>query len=332
MGFFKKKKKQEKKQEIKKEEVVENNAVNSNQNQNQNQNKAKEQQAKTDDEIRLATNTIKVRVYKTGVGDINMADRFFATLRRTSANNIEAVSEDKNFREDLDFTRDSVYKLLNIQLGLEKETHEKKIEILKGRVRKQRELVKTIVSDVDKNKKYNEPDQRVLLTDLEILLEHTRRIRGFGTYYKTESGVKTYEFIVKDGVLVPYWQGISTNSAHPDLTVKKKIYVTEKQVFNAENNLKDKIWNWATVVAVIAIVVLLLGNGYWMFKNYKTAQEINMDLNSGAKMCADTCNQAVSKCALIKMGVNAQTTEKDIKNKNDNNIIVDPTGIIPGVN
>lgn len=284
--------------------------------------------------------TILVRIYrKVGVDMYAQAAEFKAEEKPDANTNVLAINEDKNFKESMDFSKDRVYEMLSNNLKIIGLEYTKQEKILADKIKeKEDELRNFYDNDEEVRKQVNSfknfQDEDLELRQLRVLRD-SLKYQKLGSYVRLgANGIRVYEFESRDGVLYPFvFGGTKSPRAHPDLTVKKKIFNQENTIFNQQMGLNlNKTLTWIAVIMIAIACVWSLGNGFWTYKNWLHSDDMELRLNGAAI----TCNNAMSKLvdsfgnsiedySSIKQDIETlKKKESDNNNNKDTEINIDP--------
>jgi hypothetical protein len=277
MGLFKKKDKQEKQ------------TSQSNQSEN-NKDKTNNNKDKQENQIN-PTNKLRIKIYRYMGEDlaVQVGKPILAEEKRDENNNLLALNEKAFIKEDLNFSIDRIYEIMNFSLNLQNKSKKEKAAILKKAINKQETFLNSFENDIELNAKYNYRDEELKLKQLKIFYDSLRKEKR-GNYLRIgEDGVREFEFVVIDGILYPYFFGSKKFRVYPDLLVKKKIFNHENTVFKNETAaLFQSTLNWMIVVLYVFGVLLIavnLGVGYWV---YQKNANIDEEINKGSVTCLNT--------------------------------------------
>jgi len=283
-------------------------------------------------------NKIQIKVYRqVSQGLLGLAAVIDAEERKDNNDNLFAINEENNFKEDLDFTIDRVYQTMNIELGLMGMTNKMdKLQKIAKEIGKQTAIVKKILADVKENENYNLSDEEAKLKQLRILADNIKRKDEKGAYCKLENGIRVYSFTVIDGILYPEFHGTTSHRSHPDLTVKKRIFNHEKKIFADENGgPTTKLIMLGIILCGIGALMVIIG-GILNYIYLSESNEMNERINAAPLSCSNTlatCTQAYEELSRQCLtGEAIIETTNNINNEKPNNVIVDPTKLIPGIN
>lgn len=331
MGLFGKKKEKENKSELVQEPTP---VVN-----NQDKKTDKKSDKKNPEEINL-TNKIKVIIYRELSAGLfgQVGKPFIVEEKKDANNNLIAINEEQNFKEDFNFSRDNIFDSIELALGISGANKKTKLVKLNEMIKNQKELLENIEKDVTKNSKYNYPDEELKLDKLKLLKESLRKER-VGNYMRLgEGGIRQVELVSVDGILFPYFFGAVNMRAYVDLTTKKKIFNQENTIFRNEvGGTQKNVLNWLLIIGFV-IGFLLIGLGAWMIKyGYDKTEEVTLVANQGAIACTNALATINQNYALMiddyKDLKTSQQNANNINNQNPNTnsgggIIVDPTKLI----
>lgn len=296
----------------------------------------KKRQTISDNLESTTNNKIQIKVYRqVSQGLLGLAAVIDAVEKKDNNDNLFAINEEKNFKEDLDFTIDRVYQTMNIELGLINKNRTDKLTIIAKKIREQTELVTSIHKEMAMNEKYNLEDEELKLKQLRILADNVKRKDDHGAYCKLENGIRVYSFTVIDGILYPEFHGTTNHRSHPDLTVKKRIFNHEKKIFADENGAPTtKLIMLGIILCGIGALMVIIG-GVLNYVYLSNSNDINARINAAPLKCSNTlasCTQAYSelyqKCLV---GDVKPETKKNINNEKPSNVMVDPTKLIPSI-
>lgn len=267
MGMFKKKKENSKKKDksIKKE------------------NKKKEEEIQN-----INTNKVKIIIWR-HVGEdlaVQVGPPIFANEIKDGNNNLLAIDEKGMFKEDLNFSIDRIYEIMNFSLKMQNKKNSEKAVLLGREIKIQEEFLMKFEKDSSLNGKHNYRDEELKLKQLKIFRDSLRREKR-GNYMRLgERGIRQFEFVSIDGILYPYFFGGKKFRVYPDLLVKKKIFNHEDTIFKSENSkLFQTSLNWILVVLFIVGILLTIANltaGYYL---YQKNSDVDMQINQGSITC-----------------------------------------------
>lgn len=294
---------------------------------NKTANKTEEQ--KKEDIESISVNLINVKIYRLIAKDLySLASEFQAVEKTDSHTNRITINEEKHFKEDTNFSKDRVYENLNSNLELEGLDYKSKVKILTDKINIQKKFLKTFDTDVEDdritlNNQYNFQDEEVKLDQLRVLKDSLKYSKLGGYMRLGAKGVRTYEFVSNDGVLYPYVFGGKFPRAHPDLTVKKKIFNQENTIFKYQTGLdKHKnIFLWMAIAFIGICMIWSLGNGMWTYKNWIADRDIELMINSPTMSCNNALATMTNKYGVvIDEYLELRRDEIEILKKNENTI------------
>lgn len=277
---------------------------------------------------KININKINVKVYrKIGKDLYSLAGEFEAIEKTDNHTNRVTINEEKFFKEDTNFTKDRVYEALEYNLELENKDIKQKKTILDEAIKTQQDFLKTFDTNDEETKiklntQYNFPDEEVKLDQLKVL-RNSLKYHKLGSYVRLgKNGVRTYEFTTSDGVLYPFIFGGEYPRAHPDLTIKKKIFNQENTIFNTQTGLdtnKTLMWMLICFVGVCMIWSLVLG--FWTFKNWEASTDLDLRVNAAGITCNNAMATLTNKYGIVLDDyMELRKDEIEILKKNENNI------------
>ena len=252
-----------------------------------NKTKKKTEEQKKEDIENISVNLVDVKIYRIIGKDLySLASEFQATEKTDNNTNRITINEEKHFKEDTNFSKARIYETLYSNLELESLTYKEKVLLLTNKIDTQKKFLKTFDTDkevtrIELNSKYNFEDEEVKLDQLRVLKDSLKYSK-LGSYMRLGArGVRTYEFVSNDGVLYPFVFGGKFPRAHPDLTVKKKIFNQENTIFKFQTGLdKHKnIFLWMAIVFILICGLWSLGNGFWTYKVMIANRDIEFRIN-----------------------------------------------------
>lgn len=236
----------------------------------------------------INTNKLKIVIFRYMGEDlaVQVGKPIIAEEKKDSNNNLLAINEGANFKEDLNFSVDRIYEVMNFSLKMQNKTNNEKALILKEEIKKQEELLLEIENTPEMNANHNFRDEELKLKQLKIFYDSLRKEKK-GNYMRLgEGGIRQFEFVAIDGILYPYFFGAKRFRVYPDLLVKKKIFNHENTVFKNETAaLFQNTMNWMLVVLYIIAVVLIVANvmvGYW---TWDKSSDMDIAINRGSETC-----------------------------------------------
>jgi hypothetical protein len=301
-------------------------------------NKTKEK--KKEETKHVSASKVYVKVYrKLGKELYSLAAEFEAVETNDKDTNRITINQEKMFKEDTNFTLNRVYENLYYNLELEGKEYKKQAELLKNKIKEQKSFLKKFESDDEQeriklNTKYNFPDEELKLTQLNVLQE-SLKYQKLGTYVRLgKGGVRTYEFVSIDGVLYPFIFGGKYPRAHPDLTVKKKIFNQENTIFKQQTGLdQNKTLMWMIIIFIGICMLWSCGLGFWTYKNWQESNNLDLKINGAGITCNNNMATLSSKWTIViddylelrKSEIEIlKKNENDININNNNNNIVSP--------
>lgn len=299
-------------------------------------NAKKEEQEKLE---AINTNTVLIRVFrKVGEDLYAQAAEFEATEKPDSNTNLYAINEDKNFKEELNFSKDRIFDILANNLNIVGKEYKIQERILRERIKAQEALIKKFDSEdkeeVEKiNTNNNFRDEELKLRQLRILYDSLKYQKLGGYLRLGKNGIRVYEFESRDGVLYPFvFGGTKSPRAHPDFTVKKKIFNHENTIFNQQFGVNlNKVMTWMAIIFIGICMVWSLGNGFWTYKNWVTDNEIDMRVNAAGITCnnalatlTNSFGTAIKDYSTIKQDVETLKKNQDNNINSKNNLVIEP--------
>ena len=180
------------------------------------------------------------------------------------------------------------------------------------------------------NSLYNFEDEDLRLRQLKVLLDSLKRETN-GSYMRIERGIRVYEFVCVDGILIPYFFGGRFFRAYPDFEVKKKLYNREQTMLDQQMKLGDKgMLNWVFILLIVLVLSLLgvafMGYGVWV-KN----SNIDMQVNTAGINCNNAMSSIVANYGnIVNDYLKEKQAENQILKKNEvDNTINSPVSISP---
>ena len=287
----------------------------------------------------INTNKVKVIIWRSIGKDLYaLASEFEAVERPDQNTNLIVTNEDKRFKEEVNFSKDRVYEILEYNLELVGKDIKTQQTILDKKIKERETLIKKFESEADDerekvNKKYNFQDEDAKLRQMRVLRD-SLKYQKLGAYERIgKNGIRQYEFESKDGVLYPFvFGGTKSPRAHPDFTVKKKIFNHENTVFNQQLGLDaNKILTWISIIMIGIACIWSLGNGFWTYKIVMHEEETNARIDSAGIACNNamavlTKNYAnyVSSYPQLVQDIENLKNNKDTNNNKNSEIVINP--------
>lgn len=303
-----------------------------------NQNNAQDENMKN-----LNTNKIKITIFRPISKDsvAQVGQPFIAEEKMDKNGNTIVLNEDKNFKEEFNFSIERVYEVMDFSLKLRNKTLTEKAKILDERIIKQENLLLEIENDTELNIKYNYNDEDLKLKQLKVYRDSLKKEKQ-GNYMRFGTGgVRMYEFVSIDGILYPYFFGCNFFRVYPDLLIKKKIFNSENTIFNNENfKMLNQSLTWIPVILLIIGMLLTTSGAYWNYKNYQASNDMNLKINQGVLTCQNvqagiTSNYGNMLDEYMKMKkdelemLKKNQVDSNIIDNSKKNLIIDPSNIIP---
>ncbi len=286
-------------------------------------------------------NSIRVKIWKKFSSDTYFeVARFVAKESKKLDGSLQAENENFKFKEDLNFQVDDVFKILAIELELEnKEIKEKRL-ILKDKIIKQKQLLRDLKVNIEKNEEHNFIDEEYKLKVYMTLFDSLKG-KGRGSYVRVEKdGMRVYEFETVDGMLKPFYIGATDNYLQTDKTLKIKHYIRQDQIHKEQMNQMNlpKVSSKTILWLVTILGIMIIGNMFWGYYNSVKGDEIERRgsqpyeiATRSIAQCASNIEKASSIFSnpCVSQCLNGEITQNNInKEKQDNNIVLDPSNII----
>jgi len=276
---------------------------------------------------KAATNKLKILIWRPVGADlmIQVGKPLIVEEKPDSSGNLIAINEEKRFKEDLNFSKDRIYELMEYDLGLQNIDKKEKLIILNEKIKDQENIVKKINLNVEENKNYNALDEEKKLKQLKVYFYSLQKEFN-GNYMRLGfGGIRQYEFVAVDGVLYPYIFGSKFFRVYPDLISKKKIFNQENTIFrNEAAALFNKHLPMAALITlVVGLILIGIGTAMIVYDN-EESDKLNAMANQGSVICTQTLSQITKNYGGIindYMQVKQSELDKDINTKNNNNNI-----------
>lgn len=252
--------------------------------------KSKQKKELNPDELKKsASSTIIVKVYKSLGGGVSILKKTYqAQEKRDEFGELISFNENENHSEDVDFSKDTIYREMEVLLNFRSLDKQGRLDILEKKIKQQERLIYYLNRIVGLNALYNYPDESAKLRDYRLLRKYVQHHDSIGSYFRLEEGVRVYEFDAVDGFLIPRWHGVDTYSSFPDHTPSKKVKIQTDLRFAKEiasYKIDTKMVNAGLLLLAINVLVFLI-LGFAGFKLYGYYQEAVEMANGQALECS----------------------------------------------
>lgn len=256
----------------------------------------KKKQKVDDTPSKINTNEVVIKVGVSHGGDVrHVKDTFIAREEKDGFGGLEFVEEKREFREDVNFEKEDLYNEMVILLELKDKDINEQLRELEKRIDKQKKLLSYLDKHIELNGTFNYADEALKQKDLLILYNHIKTIdEKRGAFYELdEKGRRVYTFMKKDGFLYPVWHGSNNFSNYPDYTRKKKIFNSEKAIFENEwgKYWENRINVSSILILSITFLILLIANMYGGYKLYEKHNDLDNQIHGAAYQCAEYTSQ-----------------------------------------
>jgi len=263
---------------------------------------------------KYASGQVRIKVYMSfGGGVPTLKDDFVAQEQRDGFGGLVFTNEEREFSEDVDFQKDDIYRQLEIMLKIQDLTKAEKIDKLDKAIKTQKKRLSILDKHVKLNALFNYVDEKVRLSDLEVLREHIANINDRkGAFYTIENGMRVYSFFKKDGNFYPIFNGSDEHSRDPDMVRKSKIYNALDLEFKQEFGERFTSKRATQVLAMFGILTIV-AFGICVYLGVVLmgkSQELDLRAQNSALACIDTVNKMQNNIAtfydneLVKKALN----------------------------
>ncbi len=129
------------------------------------------------------------------------------------------------------------------------------------------------------------------------------------------------QFLISDGVLIPYFHASTNVTLYPDIGSKRKIYKDRQDMIDAEfleENRSPFSGLWKNLGQIL-LVILIIANVWWASENMASQREFVETVDSGSfAEILDMAGNSYIKCADVQ-AENVVLYEKYIKLKEESN-------------
>jgi len=297
---------------------------------------------KEDPKRKITGNEVRVRIYRITNNTYIEIGFFIANLKKDSSDNLILENVENNFKEELNFEKETAISDLLLKLKKRFSSKTEQIKEIDEAIARQDDLIKSIKDGKVENgttpidgkteKKYDkvniitEKAKRNTLLASKYALEH----EGDGGFEIIDNdGSKTYTYLLQDGLYYPMFysapriQGEPV-TAHPEVYQKKKLYKEAIEIFAQDfaESKNDPFKGWFMLAMRILLVIILIGNIFWAVNNKNWSMSLSeRELNSASGICIKTqaeCARAVG----IQIEANSKLINYALKNLNVSNSTV----------